>query len=45
MEIDVEVNFSKVRSISTMVGASGTVVELVEYYKQTPLGSTYHDVR
>ena len=33
METDVEVNFSKVRSIPTMVGVSGNVVKLVEYYK------------
>ena len=32
METDVEVNFSQVRSILTMVIVSGTVVELVEYY-------------
>ena len=33
METEVEVNVSQVRSIPTMVGVSGTVVELVEYYK------------
>ena len=33
METDVEVNFSQLRSILTLVGVSGTVVELVEYYK------------
>ena len=33
METDVEVNFSQVRSIPTLIGVSGTVVEFVEYYK------------
>ena len=32
METDVEVNFSQVRSTSTMIGDSGNVVKLVEYY-------------
>ena len=33
METDVEVNFSQVMSIPTLVAVSDTVVELVEYYK------------
>ena len=33
METDVEVNFSQVKSLPTLVGVSGRVVELVEYYK------------
>ena len=33
METYVEVNFSQVRSIPTLVGVFGTVVELVKYYK------------
>ena len=33
METDVEVNFSQVRSIPTYVRVFGTVVKLVEYYK------------
>ena len=33
METDVEVNFSQVMSIPTLVGVFATVVELVEYYK------------
>ena len=37
METDVKVNFSQVRSIPTLVGVSGIVVELVST-TQTPLG-------
>ena len=33
LETDVEVSFSKVRSIPTMVGVSANIVALVEYYK------------